>query len=754
MKINKTLAAGLAATLAVSSLASVSSAVVQHWTWDMEKTYGKVIYKATALDTDKIYDLGKEYLYEKTAANDTTTSGTTITKDVDAVPFAIRRPDALTPIANQDLGKLDTADHKNGVECYDYFMVFEADWNNGTIKDAIGGLNIVIEGKALASDGATTEKHVQKVSLINVPDGNKKSKYWILPIYTDAAPRTNGSYAFLPEKFVQVDSVSLSVAADGEERYKDELSKRLYKDITAKDKASVLDSDTVDDDDEDVGIAYGGNEQDGYNIPVVTDDGVVYVKLTLQEKLYMVADYFTANAKNAPIKADGTIRTNITGIKVSAENDDITGADVTIDTGAFANDANVTVTGVYDPATGTYKAPTAANFNDQNGLTAADLADQGEEITLGVAAYQIDISRAALAGKNQKGEKLLKKIIEICKYNNGDALKVVWQKKETSTYDEAAWLPKTENDNSKILERDDIWMLSDTNDYLSESLKDKVANASEDVSDTQTYEVTDEKGNEGTIPKGFNGMASKFADFFNSAYGEAPKKEAKVIFKFKAKAADNTEDGWKNGGIPSTEVGLRNFLDALDEKDFALFVNYKATTGSLQAAATLKPESGEVEFDVSNILTALKGSTIGVVQDIYYGLETGFAQTEGKYKDAIGLYVTEVRFEYNDDDTSSTDAKTDEKTDAKGDEKPADDKKTDEKPADEKPADEKEINVDGNEKETEIPSDSKTDDKNNGNAVVDTGSKEVDPNPHTGVALAVIPAIVAGAAVVVSKKRK
>jgi hypothetical protein len=330
--------------------------------------------------------------------------------------------------------------------------------------------------------------------------------------------------------------------------------------------------------------------------------------------------------------------------------------------------------------------------------------------------------------------------MELCK-NNSAAFTIVYTNSTYETFDEPAWMPRTEgvptdlvpnNVPNAIIERNEVWLLSDTADYNSDSdIYDW-----EVIKDNQSYTVEDY--NRGTKPHGFAGMASQFADFFNSPAD--PRKEAKVIFVFDAYTPAANNNTWKNGGIPSTEVGLRNFLEKQDVKDFALYVNYEATTGSLFATATLDAASGSVIFDVSDILKALGGQTIGTVHDLYYALASGI-----NYDGKVGLWVKEVKYEYSD---AAADTAADKEA-----EKPAEDVK----PADEKPAekdDDKEITIGGDDKETEIPADNGGAAANNGSAVVDNGANKADENPHTGVALAVIPAIVAGAAVVASKKRK
>lgn len=711
MKINKTLAAGIAATLAVTSLASVASAVKQR-TWDMEKTYGKVTYVPTAIETGKIYDLGRDYLFQKPAeGQQPATFGIAIDADEDGEP----------DVDDNDQMIVDTTDHMNGMDSPDYFMPFKVNWDFDKLGDAIKGVSLVITGKQLASDGATTEKLVQKATLEKFTDG-----YWMLPIYVESAPRINNNYAFMPERFVQVDSISVDIAIDDGDAVKvveDYLTEAEYK--------AIVDRITNKDNSGKWHASYSAlTKTVGWGIwpldltipvrwePACWGGLAAYAQINPTGQIFDIADYYVVTDSNYdgikewPVKVENGALVPITNksVKVSAE---------------FAKYLDDSSAQDADESSDPVETDKVIR-HEGNETNIVKNADGTATLTLAEAAFEVDLT---LADKGAKGQMLLKKLMELCK-NNAAAFTIVYTNSTYETFDEPAWMPRTANNDETIV-RNEVWKLSDTEDYNSDS--DLIA---ETDSQNQTYNVEDY--NKGTKPFGFSGMASQFADFFNNP-GNA-RKEAKVIFTFDVKAAAAEQNNWKNGGIPSTEVGLKNFLEDQDVKDFALFVNYKATTGSLFATATLDPDSGSVIFDVSNILAALNGTTIGSVQDIYYALATGIAYGPN---DAEGLWVKEVTYEYNDaasDAAATTDGE----------------KKEEEKPADNKPADngDKEITIGGDDKETEIPADNNGGATNNGSAVVDNGANKADENPHTGVALAVIPAIVAGAAVVVSKKRK
>lgn len=648
MKINKTLAAGIAATLAVTSLASVAGA--RSRTWDMERTYGQITYKpyvtgVTAIDPGDYFDF-------KSA------------EDKVARSFALANAAEAGVDTNFD-GTVNDLD-------FDYYIPFIVESDHEDLDALVDKLTVVISGKRIASNGATTENVTQSVVLTPVKsattdDANVVANY-ILPIYNGGSP-ADGS--FIPERFVQIDKIDFKVAAKGEYVAKGlgqgefEL---IQKNATKGDSWHPA---IVKDAEGDLDVLYDGEIEQPW------DAHAAKVRIRL------------ADAYN---DADGN-----------------------------GYDDAVLAYPVKD-ATATYKYDAAGNHlfevEGDAGKKVADLADgDGETPT------EEKLDGGYLLSKIKS---LMASGCSIALDANGGAF---------TTVDEPAWMPRTEdpNDGNEIISRNEVWLLSDTADYDSDSgIYDF-----ERITDDQTYTVEDY--NRGTKPHGFAGMASQFADFFNSPAD--PRKEAKVIFVFDAYTPAANNNTWKNGGIPSTEVGLRNFLEKQDVKDFALYVNYEATTGSLFATATLDAASGSVIFDVSDILKALGGQTIGTVHDLYYALASHI-----DYDGKLGLWVKEVKYEYSD---AAADTAADKEA-----EKPA------EKPAEEKPAekpaeDDKEITIGGDEKETEVPADTKpADASNNGSAVVDTGANKADENPHTGVALAVIPAIVAGAAVVASKKRK
>lgn len=268
--------------------------------------------------------------------------------------------------------------------------------------------------------------------------------------------------------------------------------------------------------------------------------------------------------------------------------------------------------------------------------------------------------------------------------------------------------------------RQDIWPLSET--YASGS------NDRNDSNDNSNQSYDGEDTTAGTYKDDFAGLASQVADFFNK------QTNGTITFKFTTPAQSTSGSNWEIGGIPSTQTGLKGVLAGASSNDFALFFNYDKT-GSLQAPATLDVNAGEVTFDISDILDSLGGQTMGVLDDIYYGLNKGI-----DYGDAgKGLYVESVTLAYDEDGDVDADIEEED------DDVEAEDDVDVEEDDDVEIEDDVEIDDDTTEEDDDAEGDAE------GDVIVET--EDDDANPGTGVALAVVPALVAAAAVVVSKKR-
>ena len=326
----------------------------------------------------------------------------------------------------------------------------------------------------------------------------------------------------------------------------------------------------------------------------------------------------------------------------------------------------------------------------------------------------------------------------------GTSIVGTWYNANLETKDLYAFLEKT-TDSTTIM-RQDVKLLSGTGAWWSDTHKTD----EDDYDGNQTFD----SNNMGTAPVWFGGLASQVADFFNK------QTNGKITFNFTANAGSSSS--WKNGGVPSTEVGLKS---AVAGTTMGLFINYNQSTGSLQTLGEIDGTS--IIFDISTILNDMGGLTKGNISDIYYGMNKGIAYKNDDYKSihanvwygsdsdnhAIGYLVESVVLSY--EDAADVDAAEEEVVDEPEDidepeEEPEDIDEPEEEP-EEEPEDEpeeEEFTIEPEEEEEE----------NNGDVDIieptNTAKADDDANPGTGVALAVVPAIVAAAAVVVSKKRK
>ena len=290
-----------------------------------------------------------------------------------------------------------------------------------------------------------------------------------------------------------------------------------------------------------------------------------------------------------------------------------------------------------------------------------------------------------------------------------------------------AFVNKTQNTGA-IIERKDVWVMSRTGAVQSD-------NQAGSKDDNQTYYDS----GLGTNPNQFGGLASQTADFFNK------QNNGQMIFHFVDPAKVTT---WTSNGVPSTEVGLRT---ALAQTAFALFFNYEESTGSIQTIGTVDKDALTVTFDMADVLDDFGGLTKANLHDIYYGCNNGLSYGDPYY--ATGFAVDKVTLQY-DDAPAAVDATTDDDT-ADDDDAAVvvadDDDDDDDIAADDDIIEDDDDDDDDDAGEIIADDDDDDDDVNN---EVDYVDGDDDANPGTGVGLAVIPAIVAAAAVAVSKKRK
>jgi hypothetical protein len=339
-----------------------------------------------------------------------------------------------------------------------------------------------------------------------------------------------------------------------------------------------------------------------------------------------------------------------------------------------------------------------------------------------------------------------------------------------STKDLYAFLEKTTSDTT--INRNKVQVLSSANAYNSGTLYTGNGQREGNASRTQTYKDADGTG---TAPFWFGGLASQCADFFNK------QTNGKITFQFTAKTKDSTD--WKEGGIASTEVGLKSTLAGTN---IGIFVNYMQSTGSLVSQGVVDSDALTVTFDISDILDDMGGLTKGNISDIYYGMNKGLDYKSDDYTSihageagdvvdyapngiwyisddkhhAIGYIVEKVILSY--EDGADVEAAEEEVVDEPEDVEEPEDIEEPEEEEEEEPEDFEEEPEEEPEEEEEEPEfviePEEEEEENNGDVDIieptNDAKADDDANPGTGVALAVVPAIVAAAAVVVSKKRK
>ncbi len=296
------------------------------------------------------------------------------------------------------------------------------------------------------------------------------------------------------------------------------------------------------------------------------------------------------------------------------------------------------------------------------------------------------------------------------------------------------FMPTTGWDGDDILTRYEIDALSISDAYNAANIGGYIDTDGDGVADDnfdgdQSY--NDDDTTDGTVPYDFAGLASQVADFFNK------QTNGTITFKFTTAASSGSSVDWVTGGVPSTQTGIKNYIGDSTANDFALFFNYDQT-GSLQAVTELDKEAGTVTFNISDVLDAMGGQTLGVIDNIYYGLRKGLdcdTDYDGT-NDSVGLFVESIVLAYDEDGDVAADIEDEDDADVEIEED--DDVEIEED-------DDVEIEDDADDAEED---DAATD----GDVIVET--EDDDANPGTGVALAVVPAMVAAAAVVLSKKRK
>ena len=241
---------------------------------------------------------------------------------------------------------------------------------------------------------------------------------------------------------------------------------------------------------------------------------------------------------------------------------------------------------------------------------------------------------------------------------------------------------------------------------------------------------------------GFEGLASQVANFFNK------QTNGTITFHVTTNPAKRGLT-WTDGGVPSSQLGIISGNYTNTNNLIGLFFNYD-TTGSLVSASHVD-ENGNIVFDISQVLNDIGGNSLSTIHSIYYGLIGGLTYTEQLVK---GLKIDQVTLSYSTDNevieevvigpTTTTDITTEPEIEEVIDEE----EETEETVPEPIDIDEEEVEIVT--EETTIEPEVVEEEVE----IISTTTDTNDENPHTGVALAVIPALATGAALVIFKKRK
>lgn len=795
MKINKILAAGTAATLAVSSLASVASAAEKTRSWGLTYNWGILTANPyivgndgraltpVQLDSDRFGQLavqnnnsvtkgGITEAYDLRDAGAATTDRATVDANGDGVGGTCLRADT-----NADGIINNRYDFDAGIPVYITTNQNVVNW-----LSAAGGLKVTINGERRASGNYTPLTRETTLITKIGPNGSEK------PI---SNIRSNGSGLNLDWTQVQgthhLDETGADPTVGAAYAYGASMQAPA-----AGETLAILP------------LYYGDAplnqfmpyEFDAAKTIEITGDGINPVKLeTNDQELYFAeADKIAAyNYDFADFRLVGAAANSlcINYEDINRWGKPTLGLEIAyfFEVPAFSNNADaLKVAPEFFRSAYQFTEDAQAVLDATGAIVSYDL--YGEEFNdsadtdpnkggagniinplTGPLDPETGLNTSSPADSLQVGNMLVEKIADLI-----DGITVYWRVEGAELGESNAWLPYTDIYLVPgTLYRNEIWELSNTADYQSTNLTTLgavVSNVSgNDVN--QTYTVEDYRV--GTRPLGFAGLASQVADFFNKQLN------GKITFTFTDVSGVNGRV-WLNGGIPSTEVGLRNVMSGANPDDFALYFNYNSTTGSLETVVDIDVDAGEVTFDISEILDDLGGLTKGSVHDLYYGMTKWTSVWNGNR----GMWVSQVTLSYDDgadvagdtaddtaDDTSDDDTADDDTSDDDDDDDTADDDDDDDDYADDDDTaddddddtadddddddvdDDDDASIDDDDDDTaSIDDDDAGDDDDNQGEVEIVSGDDDDANPHTGVALAVVPAIVAAAAIVVSKKRK
>ena len=253
------------------------------------------------------------------------------------------------------------------------------------------------------------------------------------------------------------------------------------------------------------------------------------------------------------------------------------------------------------------------------------------------------------------------------------------------------------------------------------------------ISRTEVIKLSYSQLGEGKGIPGFEGLASQVANFFNK------QTNGKITFIVTTAPAEIVST-WNKGGVPAYYTGIFEATAPIAENNLVgLFFNYD-NTGSLVASSKLEAD-GTITFDISQALTDIGGNTLATLENIYYGLVGGINYDGIPVK---GIKVEQVILSYEDEDGEEVETTIPVITD--------DDEIEDEIDPD--------VDIIVIPEETTVTTTTEADivlEEDPVEEVITNAGKSVegeDENPRTGVALAIIPSLIAGVAIFTTKKRK
>jgi hypothetical protein len=748
MKINKILAAGVAATLAVTSLSAVVSAEAKTQTFDMASSYADLKFSDV-----KIAYLGDNTYIEADGGSDTLTKAyvlaavTAGTAPNEAAAYAAVYTAVQAAAAKAYVGDGTTAGIVDitGAAIANATTIATA---NTKVSALMADLKTLKDAAATAgTDSATSTKTGADAYNALAALSNQYTKIasglsdlkTVVDAYTVDANVTAGDVAAIDAQ-ITTDLALVNAAITELEAALDKASVALYgEDLITTDGGIVVPATSIQD-------------AQGYTWNI--DKVVLKVKGTRKAAGAAAADEYVFERTVKSYNANGTVatkgdnyylffvqdKTNKAGFANLNVYQKITDFDVLVTYSCSTIGTKAEVDARKDRAATALRNATQIKYVNRTDV---------ENLVPSAAGYDTTLNAMVVTGSDNMTvnyDANLKKLYTTLDASIPSSASI---SATQDKYELKPFLPRTTED--AVIKRDDVYPLSVVGSWYGTTSIGSWTGASSTLNPAATAKQTfyDATGL-GTVPYRFEGLASQVADFFNK------QNNGKIVFKFTTAA---TSDSWKTGGVPATEVGLRN---ALAGTSMALFFNYDTSTGSLVSLGVVDSDAATITFDMASVLDDMGGLTKGNLENIFYGLNTGldynaaglvWHQTDDYAYAYKGYVVDTVTLEY-DDAAATVDATKDDDAavvvaDDDDDVVVADDDDDDVFADDDVIADDD----DDDDDDAGIIEDDDDDDTDVNNDV-DYVDGDDDANPGTGVGLAVIPAIVAAAAAIVSKKRK